>query len=487
MQKLTAAPQPGGGQQPVSHLPHVETVPLPASPSSVRTSCLCPFQTHYSLWCGTLSCHALSCASSAQHRLCCQSDVVKCMSNICAVSYVLYLHARDAEQADQPSPAAGAVAGQKRTALEANLLPDPRLLQRPRTDTGSPTPKQYRPEPPSRQPAIAASGPATASRLSATVNAASRLSLGAAPAGSTGLVQSAVGGHGTASAAPGPVPGLETPAPVGRIIQQAPPAGSHMPAASQPRKAATVLPPAAASQPVTVEPPGLQGGSSPSRASPVPSRAAISPGRAPMQRAAADPPQPSSQPLMPPSWRPPGQPPSQQQQQQLPPSRPMVSALHNGNGIPSPAGQGSGGGVVHHLQHGQQQQHQAATPSRPPPAQQHQQPSTGLAARVAPQAAAQLPGPAAMSRPGIRPVELPPDVLRPLNQQQVSPEASTSGSLSFSALLACVRSLTGKHVPRPHWAGLAFVASCIIIAAFCDAKNMLLWWVQILLTVLTIS
>ena len=40
MQKLTAAPQP------VSHLPHVETVPLPASPSSVRCGCQCPSLSH---------------------------------------------------------------------------------------------------------------------------------------------------------------------------------------------------------------------------------------------------------------------------------------------------------------------------------------------------------------------------------------------------------------------------------------------------------
>ncbi len=41
MQKLTAAPQLGGAQQPVSHLPHVETVLLPASPSSVCSHCPC--------------------------------------------------------------------------------------------------------------------------------------------------------------------------------------------------------------------------------------------------------------------------------------------------------------------------------------------------------------------------------------------------------------------------------------------------------------
>ncbi len=77
--------------------------------------------------------------------------------------------------------------------------------------------------------------------------------------------------------------------------------------------------------------------------------------------------------------------------------------------------------MVHHLQHGQQQQH-TASPSRPPAAFQQQQHSAGPEARVPHQVAMAVlqPSPPAMSRPGIRPVELPPDVLRPLNQQQVS-------------------------------------------------------------------
>lgn len=329
-----------------------------------------------------------------------------------------------------PGTVAGASAGQKRPAAAANLLPDPRLLQRPRIDAGSPTPKQYRPEPPNRQPAAPAAAVAPASRLSASISAATQAFPSAVPASGSGSAQGSGGSHRAMTAAPSTgtqqnaVPGLE----VFTSSTGTPSAPPRLPAESPPRTAPVVSAPASAAVPVAMEPPGLQDELLPPRTSHVLSHGGLSPGKAPMQRAAVNLIQPALKQLPPPTWLPVSQPPPQQQRQQQPqPSRSGVGATHQGNGVGPTAGRGLGVGLLPHLQHGQQP---PASSSRPTLPVQHRQPNGALSARVSNQTVAassvQQPGPAALSRQGVRPVELPPDVLRPLNQQQVPSKPSTT-------------------------------------------------------------
>ena len=326
------------------------------------------------------------------------------------------------KQADQPSADSGASAGQKRPAAAADLLPDPRLLQRSRVNAGRPTPKQYRPEPPNRKPAASAAALAPASRLSAAANAVPQ------PLPTV----TSIGGSVLAGAQQSAVPGLETITTSGNGTGAALSAPSRLPQLSPSSTAPFMLPPASVLMPAAMEPPGLEDGRAPSRAPPVLSYAGLSPGKGPMQRAAVNALQPASKQLPPPSWLPAGQRPSQQQQRQRPqrPSHPAPGgATHHVNGISSTAGKGPGaGGVASRFQHGQQQQ--AASLSRQAPSPQHQQSdgrSPGRGSTQPPNASLlQQPDFAARTRtPGRRPFELPPDVTQPLHPQQVSLEPST--------------------------------------------------------------
>ena len=426
-QKLTAVRQVAGAQQPVSYVPHVQAPPAAGSPIVVRTAAA-----------GRRSARHVTrdCLIAAQQRAC--RHLVTTVTN--SVVWLSRGYLLQAAQAD-------VAVHLKRPASAAGLLPDPRLLQRARADSpqrtnaDSPTPKQYRPEVPTRMPSIPAVASAPAAPAPAAVSGA--LQPKPLPASSSGTAHRAIpsGQRIDPIAAPAAsvphsgVPGLGAPPAASTSGFQRPPSASYgmtaspalfiasgvqtasasvAPAAGRlpvpsSLRPASLSKPAPPTGPTVIEPPGLQDDPAPAPLSPVfiqPSLAGSPPAKQRMQRAAGNVQQPVASQLPPPTWRP-GlqQPPQQPQQQALPALQATPGAVPPGNGATAP-----------------QMQSLKQHPNSPAQASaNHQQPRgvTGLAANgldLAPSASRPAPLQRALDLTLVD-LDLPPDVV--LTPEQV--------------------------------------------------------------------